>query len=402
MPAQTVATAFQRHFGYAASLLVRAPGRVNLIGEHTDYNLGYVLPAAIDKEIYFAVGLNSGSEIRLVSHDLNDCCTVAVDQLHRTDTQWANYLLGVAAQLQKRGVVLAGFDCVFGGNIPVGAGMSSSAAVECGLAFALDQLLGTHIDKMTLAHVAQKAEHEYAGVMCGLMDQFASLFGRPSQVVRLDCRSLEYEYFPFDTGACRIVLCNSGVKHSLADSEYNKRRQECERGVHILQQHYPEVKSLRDATLAQLEQHQAEFDAVTYRRCRYVVQENQRVLDACASLQRHDLAGFGQLMHASHAGLRDDYEVSCTELDVLEEAARGLPGVYGARMMGGGFGGCTINLVAPEQVDSFISTVSQAYQRRFGRELETYQTSIVGGVSEADINELPVVNKTAPAPEDCA
>jgi galactokinase len=243
---------------------------------------------------------------------------VSVDQLQRTDTQWANYLLGVAAQLQKRGIVLTGFDCVFGGNVPVGAGLSSSAAVECGLAFALDQLLGTRIDKMALAHVAQKAEHEYAGVMCGLMDQFASLFGRPGHVVRLDCRSLAYDYFPFDTQAARIVLCNSGVKHSLADSEYNKRRQECERGVHILQQHYPEVKSLRDATLAQLQAHQPEFDEVTYRRCRYVVEENQRVLQACEALQQQDLAAFGQLMHASHAGLRDDYEVSCPELDVLE------------------------------------------------------------------------------------
>jgi galactokinase len=387
MPAQTVATAFQRHFGYAAPLLVRAPGRVNLIGEHTDYNLGFVLPAAIDKEIFFAVGLNSGSEIRLVSNDLNDCCTIAVDQLHRTQTQWANYLLGVAAQLQQRGIVLTGFDCVFGGNIPVGAGMSSSAAVECGLAFALDKLLGTNIDKMTLAHVAQKAEHEYAGVMCGLMDQFASLFGRPSEVVRLDCRSLEYEYFPFDTQACRIVLCNSGVKHSLADSEYNKRRQECERGVHILQQHYPQVKSLRDATLEQLETHRAEFDDVTFRRCRYVVQENARVLQACADLERHDLTAFGQQMYASHAGLRDDYEVSCEELDLLVEAAQQVPGVFGSRMMGGGFGGCTINLVAPEQVDSFIEQVGAAYQQRFGRELETYQTSIVNGVSELVLNE---------------
>ncbi|OON65606.1 galactokinase [Hymenobacter sp. CRA2] len=392
MPAQAVATAFQRHFGYTAPLLVRAPGRVNLIGEHTDYNLGFVLPAAIDKEIYFAVGLNSGSEIRLVSHDLNDCCTVAIEQLHRTDTQWANYLLGVAAQLQKRGIVLAGFDCVFGGNIPVGAGMSSSAAVECGLAFALDKLLGTNIDKMTLAHVAQKAEHEYAGVMCGLMDQFASLFGRPSEVVRLDCRSLEYEYFPFDTQASRIVLCNSGVKHSLADSEYNKRRQECERGVHILQQHYPQVKSLRDATLEQIEAHRGEFDDITYRRCRYVVEENQRVLKACDDLARHDLAAFGQEMYASHAGLRDDYEVSCEELDALVEAAQQVPGVFGARMMGGGFGGCTINLVAPDQVDNFIRQVGAAYQQRFGRELETYQTSIVNGVSEAIVSEQVAPN----------
>lgn len=401
MPALSVATAFQRHFGYTAPLLVRAPGRVNLIGEHTDYNLGFVLPAAIDREIYFAVGLNNGSEIRLVSQDLNDCCTVAVDQLRRTDTQWANYLLGVAAQLQQRGVVLAGFDCVFGGNIPVGAGLSSSAAVECGLAFALDQLLGAKLDKMTLAQAAQKAEHEYAGVMCGLMDQFASLFGRPGHVVRLDCRSLAYEYFPFDTRACRIVLCNSGVKHSLADSAYNQRRQECEQGVAVLRRHYPEVQSLRDVTPDMLVAHRAEFDPTVYRRCAYVVAENQRVLQAGEALQRHDLAALGQLMYASHAGLRDDYEVSCPELDALVETAQGQPGVYGSRMMGGGFGGCTINLVAPEHADAFVRAATEAYQQRFGLTLETYQTSIVDGVSEATAAELPTVSQSAPLPDDC-
>ena len=377
-----VSATFQHHFGYAAPLLVRAPGRVNLIGEHTDYNQGFVLPAAIDKEIYFAIGLTQGTEIRLVSHDLHDSCTIATDQVHRTGTQWANYLLGVVAQLQKRGVAVPGFDCAFGGNVPVGAGMSSSAAVECGLAFALNELLHLGLDKMTLAHAAQKAEHEYAGVLCGLMDQFASLFGRPGSVVRLDCRSLEFEYFPFDTAVCRIVLCNSGVKHSLADSEYNKRRQECERGVEILRRHYPEVQSLRDATMTQLEAHRDELGPLTFRRCAYVVQENQRVVAACQHLEQHDLAAFGQQMYASHAGLRDDYEVSCEELDVLVEAARAVPGVYGSRMMGGGFGGCTINLVAPDQVENFIRQVGAAYQQRFGRDLETYQTSIVGGVSE--------------------
>jgi len=384
MIATAIASAFERHFGYVAPLLVRAPGRVNLIGEHTDYNQGFVLPAAIDKEIYFAVGLNDRDEIRLVSHDLKEAYTIAVDQVHRTSTQWANYLLGVVAQLQKRGIKVQGFDCVFGGTVPVGAGMSSSAAVECGLAFALDKLLDTRLDKMTLAHVAQKAEHEYAGVMCGIMDQFASLFGRSGHAVRLDCRSLAYDYFPFDTQACRIVLCNSGVKHSLADSEYNKRRQECEKGVEILRRHYPQVQSLRDATMEQLEAHRDELGSLTFRRCAYVVQENQRVVAACQHLEQHDLAAFGQEMYASHAGLRDDYEVSCEELDVLVEAARQVPGVYGGRMMGGGFGGCTINLVAPDQVENFIQQVGAAYQQRFGRELETYQTSIVNGVSELE------------------
>ena len=388
--AQAVRAEFETHFGYEP-LLVRAPGRVNLIGEHTDYNGGFVLPAAIDKEAVFAVGLNGGVQIRLVAHDLGETFTLPnVAEISPSATHWANYLLGVAAQLQQRGVAVPGFDCVFAANIPVGAGMSSSAALECGLAFALNQLLHAGIEPMELAHLAQKAEHTYAGVMCGLMDQFASLFGRAGQVVRLDCRSLEYAYFPFDTAACRIVLCNSGVKHSLASSEYNKRRQECERGVAVLRQHDPAVQSLRDATLAQLDAHRAELGDVVYRRCAYVVQENARVEAACRHLGAGDMVAFGREMHASHAGLRDDYEVSCAELDVLEEAARAAPGVFGARMMGGGFGGCTINLVAPGQVDSFIASVSAVYKAKFGLTLETYQTTIVGGVGAVSSEQLTV------------
>ncbi|MCC3152085.1 galactokinase [Hymenobacter sp. BT770] len=379
--AQAVLAEFKQHFGYEP-MLVRAPGRVNLIGEHTDYNGGYVLPAAIDKEAIFAVGLNGGTEIRLISHDLGETFTLAnVAEVSPSQTHWANYLLGVVAQLQQRGVVVPGFDCVFGANIPVGAGMSSSAALECGLAFALNHLLHANIGLMELAHVAQKAEHTYAGVQCGLMDQFASLFGRAGQVVRLDCRSLEYAYFPFDTTASRIVLCNSGVKHSLATSAYNTRREECERGVAVLQQYYPAVQSLRDATVAQLDAHRDELGDTVYRRCAYVVKENGRVETGCRHLEAGDLTAFGQDMYASHAGLRDDYEVSCVELDALVEAARGVPGVYGSRMMGGGFGGCTINLVAPEHVDAFIAHVSAAYQQQFGRVPETYQTTIVAGVS---------------------
>ena len=362
-------------------LLVRAPGRVNLIGEHTDYNGGFVLPAAVDKEALFAVGLNGGSRIRLVAHDLGETLELAgAAEISPNDTQWANYLLGMAAQFQQRGMAVPGFDCVFGGTIPMGAGMSSSAAIECGLAFALNQLLGAGLETLELARMAQQAEHTYAGVQCGIMDQFASLFGRDGHVVRLDCRSLAYEYFPFDTTAARIVLCNSGVKHSLASSAYNTRRQECERGVAVLQQHYPAVLSLRDATLAQLEAHRAELDPTVFRRCAYVVQENTRVENACRHLEAGDLAAFGQEMYASHAGLRDGYEVSCAELDVLVEAARAAPGVFGSRMMGGGFGGCTINLVAPEHVEGFIASVSAAYQQRLGLKLETYQTTIVGGV----------------------
>ena len=385
---QAVYSEFQQRFAYEP-LLVRAPGRVNLIGEHTDYNGGFVLPAAVDKEIAFAVGLNGGSNIRLMAHDLGETFELAdVAEISPSDTHWANYLLGVAAQLQQRGVAVPGFDCVFGGNIPMGAGMSSSAAVECGVAFALNQLLHAGLDPMELAHVAQRAEHTYAGVKSGIMDQFASLFGREGQVIRLDCRSLEYTYFPFDTQAARIVLCNSGVKHSLASSEYNTRRQECERGVAVLQQHYTGITSLRDATLPQLEAHRAELGDPVFRRCAYVVQENARVTAATRHLEAGDLAAFGQEMYASHAGLRDDYEVSCVELDVLVEAAQAVPGVFGARMMGGGFGGCTINLVAPELVEPFIASVSAAYHQRFGLKLETYQTTIVAGVGAVSSEQL--------------
>ncbi|KAA9333342.1 galactokinase [Hymenobacter busanensis] len=379
--AQAIAEDFRRQFDHEP-LLVRAPGRINLIGEHTDYNAGFVLPAAIDREMAFAVALNNTDTIRLRAFDLQDAFTTTVDQVHRIESaDWANYLLGVVAQFRKRGVAVPGFDCVFGGNVPIGAGLSSSAAVECGLAVALDTLLGTGIDKLDLAFMAQKAEHEYALVQCGIMDQFASLFGQEGHVVRLDCRSMAYEYFPFDTRAVRVVLCNSGVKHSLASSEYNTRRQECEQGVAILQKHYAGIETLRDATPAQVNAHRDELGPVLHKRCLYVVEENARVLAACDALAAHDLAGVGQLMYASHIGLRDQYEVSCQELDVLMEVARATPGVYGARMMGGGFGGCTINLVAVEHADAFVEHMTQAYRERLGLKLETYQTTIVGGVS---------------------
>ena len=379
MLATLIAERFHQQFGYAP-LLVRAPGRINLIGEHTDYNEGLVLPAAIDKEIYFAVGLNNSTAIRLVSHDINDSFTVELTEVKPTTVQWANYLLGVVAQLQGQGVAVPGFDCVFGGNVPMGAGLSSSAAVECGLAFALNELTGAGLDRMALARLAQAAEHEYAGVKCGLMDQFASLHGRAGQVVRLDCRSLEYAYFPFDAERYHVVLCNSGVKHALASSEYNTRRQECAEGVAVLRRHYPEVASLRDATATQLLAHRAELGETVYHRCTYVVAENQRVDEVCASLMAANMARVGELLYASHAGLRDDYAVSCPELDVLVELSRQAPGCYGARMMGGGFGGCTLNLVEASQTDAFVAAMAAGFRAAFGRELETYQTTIVAGV----------------------
>jgi galactokinase len=384
MTASALIQAFNQHFGAAPTLLVRAPGRLNLIGEHTDYNDGLVLPGAIAQEVRFALRLNGTDQIRLRALDFDKGFEVAVaDVAPLEHGHWANYQLGVVAGLQGHGAQIPGFDCAFGGDIPSGAGLSSSAAVECGVAWGLNELLGLGLDKMQLAHVAQKAEHEYAQVKSGIMDQFASLFGKAGQVVRLDCRSLDYAYFSLDTNTSRLVLCNSGVKHQLASSEYNKRREECQEGVRIMAQKNPAIKSLRDATLPDIEAAKAEMGDVVYRRCRYVVEENARVEAMTAHLAAgHPLEDVGELLYASHAGLRDDYEVSCPELDVLEELAHQAPGCYGARMMGGGFGGCTINLVAASEVDNFIGFMTKGYQDRLGLELETYVTTLADGVGE--------------------
>ncbi|MBF9254577.1 galactokinase [Pontibacter sp. 172403-2] len=361
--------------------LFRSPGRVNLIGEHTDYNNGFVLPAAINKEMYFALAPNGTGTFRAYAYDLNESAEFALDSISPSDISWANYLLGVVAQLQKAGYTVPGFDVVFGGNVPIGAGLSSSAAVECGLAFGLNHLFGFNLKKFTMVKMAQKAEHEYAGVMCGIMDQFASMFGKQNHVVKLDCRSLDYEYYDFDMADYRIVLCDTQVKHALASSEYNTRRQECEAGVAILQQHYPEVQSLRDATIPMLAQHRQEFDPVVYRRCTYVVSENNRVEEACRNLQKNDMHAFGEKMYASHEGLQHQYEVSCPELDFLVNQTRESDAVLGARMMGGGFGGCTINIVKVDAIDAFKQQMEQAYQQQFGVQLRTYIASIVDGSS---------------------
>ncbi len=362
-------------------LLVRSPGRVNLIGEHTDYNDGFVLPAAINKEIYFALAPNGTNTFRAFAYDLNESASFDLAAISPSSISWANYLLGVVAQVQQAGFKVQGFDVVFGGDIPIGAGLSSSAAVECGLAFGLNQLFGFNLERLTMVKMAQQAEHEYAGVRCGIMDQFASMFGKQNQVVKLDCRSLAYAYYTFDIADYHIVLCDTQVKHALASSEYNTRRLECEAGVAILQRHYPKVQSLRDATLPMLAQHQAEIDPVVYKRCVYVVSENKRVEEACQDLANKDLQAFGQKMYASHEGLQHQYEVSCPELDFLVDQTRALATVLGARMMGGGFGGCTINIVKVDAIPAFQQQMEQAYEQQFGVQLKTYIASIVDGSS---------------------
>ncbi|MCS7004649.1 MAG: galactokinase [Cytophagales bacterium] len=375
----TIESKFIERFSSKPQCFYKAPGRINLIGEHTDYNEGFVLPAAIDKEIVFAISPNHSDRVRLFTYDFNDYFEFSLQIVKKSSVSWVNYILGVIAQFQKNGYALSGFDCVYGGDVPSGAGLSSSAAVECGLAFALNDLFSFGIDKMTLAKMAQKAEHEFVGVFCGIMDQFASIFGREGYVVRLDCRSLEYVYFPFDMSEYKIVLCDTQVKHSLASSEYNTRRYECEQGVLLLQKHYPFIQSLRDVSIEILEKHKEELSTNVFKRCLYVVKENMRVLQACQALEKGDLKSFGQLMYASHEGLSKDYQVSCKELDFLVEKAQQRSEVIGSRMMGGGFGGCTINLVKKESVDSFVEAMSQMYQRELGKTLKTYITTIQDG-----------------------
>ncbi|MEN8122672.1 MAG: galactokinase [Bacteroidota bacterium] len=360
-------------------LLVRSPGRINLIGEHTDYNDGFVFPAAIDKEVHFAVAINDMSKFRFYAFDLDESFELEVDQLDKTKTSWANYLLGVAAQYKKAGHVIKGVDCVFGGDIPMGAGLSSSAAIENGFAFALKELFGFKVSRMDMVKMAQKAEHEYAGVMCGIMDQFASMNGKENSALKLDCRTLDFEYANIDMASYGIVLCDTNVKHELASSEYNTRRKECETGVEILQKYNENIAALRDISIEFLEKHKAEFDPVVYKRCEYVVKENNRVEKAFAAIHNSDIEELGRLMYKSHEGLRDEYEVSCSELDVMYTIARKSDYVIGSRMMGGGFGGCTINLVKIENIEDFSETIRVGYMQTTGIEPEIHIVKITGG-----------------------
>lgn len=382
---------FSEKFDGSPSLYF-APGRINLIGEHTDYNDGFVLPAAIDKAIYFAVAKNQKSRLRLFSADYNESFEIGVDELKKSGTQWANYLIGVMAQFQKRGLKPGGIDCVFGGDIPLGAGLSSSAALECGFAICLNEEFGFGIDRSELILMAQKAEHEFAGVNCGIMDQFASTFGRDGNVVRLDCRSLNYKYFPLTNDDVEIILCDTKVKHTLASSEYNIRRQECEDGVAILQRKFPEVKSLRDVTPEMLDTVKSEMTDNIYKRCHYVVGEKIRVEEACEALENGDFITFGERMYATHEGLSKEYNVSCKELDALVDIAREDSNVLGSRMMGGGFGGCTINLIKKGHAEKFVKKVKAEYPKKTGLETEIYRVKISDGANKViqlkqDINE---------------
>ncbi len=363
--------------------IFRAPGRINLIGEHTDYNDGFVLPAAIDKEIYFAIAANGTSTCNLYAFDLDEQFSFDLNKISKNDeTQWANYLMGIVDVLQKNNHNIEGFDCVFGGNIPIGAGISSSAAIESGLIFALNTIYKLELDRKTMALYGQQAENDFVGVKCGIMDQYASLHGEKNKLIKLDCRTLKHKMINFNLRDYRIVLVDTGVKHNLAASEYNNRRKECEEGVRIIKEAYPRVKKLRDVTLDMLKEHRYTMDSDIFKRCQYVIEENIRVDSAAKALQGDYFTGLSQLMYKAHSGLKVKYEVSCDELDFLVDTARNMSGVKGARLMGGGFGGCTINLVWKDMIPEFKELITKHYSKKFGKEPQFHVNTIVDGVSE--------------------
>ncbi|MBC8033447.1 MAG: galactokinase [Chitinophagaceae bacterium] len=373
----TIDQDFQQVFS-RKPLVVAAPGRVNLIGEHTDYNEGFVLPGAVNKQNYVAVAENGTNTINLRGNRFSGSFSFSLDGI-KPVKEWANYILGVIFHMQQRGLEVKGVDMMVDGDVPVGAGMSSSAALCCATGFALNELFGFGLTKMDLAYIGQKTEHVFVGLKSGIMDQFASLHGKAGHVIKLDCQSMEYEYIPFDFPDYKIVLVNSMVTHSLASSEYNVRRLQCEEGVSVLKKYYPEINTLRGIDSKKLLAHREELSEVVYNRCHFVTTENERLLQGCELLKKGDIKGFGVLMYQTHTGLSKEYEVSCKELDFLNGEARKYEAVAGSRMMGGGFGGCTINLVEASGVDHFTEGIKSAYHKEYHKEPEVYVTQIEDG-----------------------
>lgn len=364
-------------------LLFRSPGRINIIGEHTDYNEGFVLPAAIDKEMVFAIYPNNLKTLRAFAFDLEKFAEIPISNIQRqTDNLWVNYLGGIIDQLRKNNISIEGIDVVVGGNIPIGAGMSSSAAMECGFIYALNSIFSLDLKTIEMVKMAQMAEHEFAGVKCGIMDQFAVMHGKEKMVMKLDCRSLDFRYEPLDLKDHTILLCDTKVKHNLASSEYNIRRQECEQGVQIVAKKFPDVKSLRDISLEQLEICKNDLNTTVYSRCKYVIEENLRLDKTCIALEKDELEIVGKMLYGSHAGLKNLYSVSCPELDQLVEIAQNTEGVAGARMMGGGFGGCTINILHKDSIADFKNKVNELYYRKKGISESFYEVGIREGTSQ--------------------
>ena len=359
-------------------MVYTSPGRVNLIGEHTDYNGGFVFPGAIDKGIYAAINPNGTDIVRAYSVDYEGQVEFGMNEEDAPQESWARYIFGVCREMKKRGFEPKGFDTVFVGDVPLGAGMSSSAALESTFANALNEIFNLNIDRFELARIGQSTEHNYCGVKCGIMDQFASVFGKKGHLMRLNCATMEFEYFPFKPEGYKVVLLDTVVKHELASSAYNKRRESCENACAHIKARHPEVNYLSDATMEMLDEIKAEISEEDYKRAVYVIGEKQRVLDVCDALEKGDYETVGDRMFGTHYGMSKEYEVSCEELDFLNDVAKKC-GVTGSRVMGGGFGGCTINLVKEELYDDFIATAKKEYLAKFNREPKVYDVVISDG-----------------------
>ena len=360
-----------------------SPGRVNLIGEHTDYNGGFVFPGAIDKGIYAAINPTGTDKIRAYSIDYQAMTEFGIREEDAPKEHWARYIFGVVREMQKRGFQPKGFDTVFAGDVPLGAGMSSSAALESTFAFALNDIYNLGIDKFELARIGQSTEHNYCGVKCGIMDQFASIFGKKGHLMRLNCATMEFEYFPFNPKGYKVVLLDTVVKHELASSAYNKRRESCENACAHIAKHHPEVQYLSDATMQMLDEVKDEISQEDYMRAKYVIGEKQRVLDVCEALEKGDYETVGDRMYGTHHGMSKEYEVSCDELDFLNDIAKEC-GVTGSRVMGGGFGGCTINLVKEDLYDKFIATAKEKFNEKFKHYPKIYDVIISDGARKIE------------------
>ncbi|BAR52055.1 galactokinase [Tannerella forsythia KS16] len=373
MEVEHVRSRFIKHFDGTTGTVYASPGRINLIGEHTDYNGGFVFPGAIDKVMMAELKRNGTNKVRAYSIDMKDYVEFGFEEADAPRTSWARYLYGVCREIIKRGGKLEGFNTAFAGDVPLGAGMSSSAALESVYAYALNDMFNLGIDKFELAKIGQATEHNYCGVKCGIMDQFASIFGKAGSLMRLDCRSLEHQYFPFDPKGYKLVLLDTVVKHELASSAYNKRRESCENVARAIG-----VEFLRDATLDQLNAVKGKVSDEDYIRAEYVIEEIQRVLDVCDALEKGDYETVGKKMYETHEGMSKLYEVSCEELDFLNNMAHEY-GVTGSRVMGGGFGGCTINMVKDELYEPFVTKAKEAYRAKYNRSPKVYDVVIGDG-----------------------
>ena len=379
MDIEHVRSRFIKHFDGTTGFVYASPGRINLIGEHTDYNGGFVFPGAIDKGMIAEIKPNGTDKVNAYSIDLKDYVTFGLNEEDAPRASWARYIFGVCREMIKRGVDVKGFNTAFSGDVPLGAGMSSSAALESTYAFALNDLFGENkIDKFELAKIGQATEHNYCGVNCGIMDQFASIFGKEGNLIRLDCSTMEYEYVPFNPKGYKVVLVDSVTKHELVDSPYNKRRQSCERAAAAIAVNHPEVKLLGDANMEMLEEVKGKISEEDYMRATYAIQENQRLIDTCEALKKGDYETVGKNVYATHYGMSKLYEVSTVELDFLNDVAKEC-GVTGSRIMGGGFGGCTINLVPEDKYDHFIETAIAKFKAEFGKEPKIYPVKISDG-----------------------